>query len=317
MSLKNQKTTSDILQWDAVKTLINTSIATKQYSLASYIIASAYYGLKYSTIKKLKWCNVLNENFNISTAKNMLKEVSNCKESLLYINKIYELLENPPLNSLIIRGKRSAQKPLSVQRINVLLKELKDYTKIDINNFSTESLRKTFARRVYDILPINAKVSGLEMLKEYLEQTSIQDTKDYIGINDGNILFNNPFEVLHLSFNYDNIVTSDNINDILNNIRNEKKSYVYMLIDNSISNYIKIGKTNSLKNREKTLQAQKPTYQIYKYIETITEKEAFSIEKKLHKQYADKRIRGEWFELDKTEINNLTKLYNWRDYEGI
>lgn len=315
MSLKNQNTTSDILQWDAVKTLINTSIATKQYSLASYIIGGAYYGLKYSTIKKLKWGNVLNENFTVSTEKIVLKEVFNCKESLIYINKIYELLENPPLDSLIIRGKRSAQKPLSVQRINVLLKELKENTKIDINNFSTESLRKTFARRVYDILPINAKVSGLEMLKEYLEQASIQDTKDYIGINDDNFLFKNPFEVLQLSFNYGDIINNENINEIINNIRNEKKSYVYMLIDNSISKYIKIGKTNSLKNREKTLQAQKPTYQMYKYIEVLNSKDAYKIEHELHQRYANRRIRGEWFELDKDEINELLIKYNWKDYK--
>lgn len=315
MSLKNQNTTSDILQWDVVKTLINTSIATKQYSLASYIIASAYYGLKYSTIKNLKWGNVLNEHFNVSTTKNMLKEVSNCKESLIYINKIYKLLENPPLNSLIIRGKTSAQKPLSVQRINVLLKELKEYTKIDINNFSTESLRKTFARRVYDILPINAKVSGLEMLKEYLEQASIQDTKDYIGINGDDILFKNPFEVLHLSLNYDNIVTSDNINDILNSIRYEKKSFVYILIDNTIPEFIKIGKSNSLETREKTLQSIKPTYKMYKYIEVLNSKDAYKIEHELHQRYANKRVRGEWFELDKNEFNELLIKYDWKDYK--
>lgn len=96
----------------------------------------------------------------------------------------------------------------------------------------------------------------------------------------------------------------------------KRDAYVYLLINENDERYTKIGKSVNLCNREKTLQAQVPTYRMYKYLEFNSEGEAFKFEKKLHKRYSEYRLRGsEWFELPKGVLEELVKEYNWRDYD--
>lgn len=83
--------------------------------------------------------------------------------------------------------------------------------------------------------------------------------------------------------------------------------YVYLMHD-SINNFYKIGISNSPEYREKTLQSEKPT------IVTICSKQfpkrkiAEVLEKTLHETYKNKRIRGEWFNLDKDDIKDLSSI---------
>lgn len=85
--------------------------------------------------------------------------------------------------------------------------------------------------------------------------------------------------------------------------------YVYLMIDKN-TNLYKIGMANDPEHRERTLQSEKPT------IEKIIEKKlpsrnyASSVEKMLHSLYAEKRVRGEWFELsalDRWQIMEFLK----------
>jgi hypothetical protein len=85
--------------------------------------------------------------------------------------------------------------------------------------------------------------------------------------------------------------------------RNEKDSYVY-LMKNERNGYIKIGKSNNPKYREKTLQSEEPE------ISLIFKKNVINPstkEKNLHKKYSDKRIRGEWFDLTEQDISDIKK----------
>ena len=71
------------------------------------------------------------------------------------------------------------------------------------------------------------------------------------------------------------------------------------------NNYYKIGISIKPEYREKTLQGDKPT------IELICSKEypdrgiAKSIENALHSNFSVKRIRGEWFELNQSEVQKI------------
>ncbi len=109
-------------------------------------------------------------------------------------------------------------------------------------------------------------------------------------------------------------VISDNINNYkplqekeiynIKSIVEKKECYVYLMFDN-INWYHKIWISNKPEYREKTLQSEKPA------IEMITNKKfpnreiALAFEQALHKTYQEKRIRGEWFDLDDNEINDL------------
>lgn len=78
-----------------------------------------------------------------------------------------------------------------------------------------------------------------------------------------------------------------------------KKSYI---IKDKNTGLYKIGKSNNPKNREKTLQAEKPTYQL---IKTFNK----NWESHLHKKYKEQRLRGEWFNLSKLQVEYICRHY--------
>lgn len=81
---------------------------------------------------------------------------------------------------------------------------------------------------------------------------------------------------------------------------------VYVMIDKN-TGYYKIGRSKNPEKREKTLQSEKPT------IEMIFNEDArIRDEKKLHYIFSDKRIRGEWFDLNGTDLNKIREYFKSR-----
>ena len=76
----------------------------------------------------------------------------------------------------------------------------------------------------------------------------------------------------------------------------------YIMIDHN-TGYYKIGKSKNPKFREKTLQSEKPTIEMIKIFNR-------DIEKQLHKEYKEHRIRGEWFSLSGQDINRIVSVYS-------
>ena len=108
-----------------------------------------------------------------------------------------------------------------------------------------------------------------------------------------------------ISENYSIIFANDTeINCISTSNGNSGKCYVYLMCDTT-NGYFKIGLSNNPEYREKTLQSEKPT------IEKICAKSypnrsiASAIESALHKAYENKRIRGEWFQLDTNDVESI------------
>jgi len=83
-----------------------------------------------------------------------------------------------------------------------------------------------------------------------------------------------------------------------NNTKNKK---TYILKDNN-TGYYKIGKSINPLNREKTLQSEKPTYQMIKIFDK-------DVEYELHKKYNNQRQRGEWFNLNNTQVKYICTHY--------
>jgi predicted GIY-YIG superfamily endonuclease len=90
-------------------------------------------------------------------------------------------------------------------------------------------------------------------------------------------------------------------------------NYIY-LIENEISDskVYKIGYTNNLKKRLTELNTGNPgKLSLLKYFET---KIPTKLEKVLHNRYKSKKIKGEWFELDDTDISSFNEIC--RKYEN-
>ncbi len=86
----------------------------------------------------------------------------------------------------------------------------------------------------------------------------------------------------------------------IQNSNNDNK--VYVMIDHNTGFY-KIGRSVSPKIRERTLQSEKPTIEMLFNFNKKKESETY-----LHKKYNKKRIRGEWFNLTKKD---LEYIYNY------
>ena len=80
--------------------------------------------------------------------------------------------------------------------------------------------------------------------------------------------------------------------------------FVYLMYDTS-NGYYKIGISNKPYYREKTLQSEKPTIELIASKQFPVRKIAESIEKSLHNVFSDKRLRGEWFELNKKDVEHI------------
>jgi len=83
----------------------------------------------------------------------------------------------------------------------------------------------------------------------------------------------------------------------------------YIMIDHNTGFY-KIGKSKNPCFREKTLQSEKPTIEMILIINQ-------DIEKELHQKYSDKRVRGEWFQLDDQVIEYLRKKYSEKHLPSV
>ena len=80
--------------------------------------------------------------------------------------------------------------------------------------------------------------------------------------------------------------------------------HVYLMHDTT-NNYYKIGISNKPEYREKTLQGDKPTIDLICSKDFPNRRIAQSIENALHSNFSSKRIRGEWFDLNQSEVLNI------------
>ena len=95
----------------------------------------------------------------------------------------------------------------------------------------------------------------------------------------------------------------EKINRIKNKrkIKNYKKQVAYILKDSNTGFY-KIGRSSNPLEREKTLQAEKPTLKLIKTFKN-------NIETELQNKYKTQKIRGEWFKLTKVQLHYICKNY--------
>jgi hypothetical protein len=76
---------------------------------------------------------------------------------------------------------------------------------------------------------------------------------------------------------------------------------IYVMIDHN-TGYYKIGRSKNPTRRESTLQSEKPTIELLcSYPATNKE------ESEIHYNYREFRIRGEWFNLEKWQVDDITK----------
>jgi hypothetical protein len=86
-----------------------------------------------------------------------------------------------------------------------------------------------------------------------------------------------------------------------------KSSNIYTkiyLIKDDKTGFHKIGRSANPRARERTLQAEVPSYKLIWQSDFVD----IELEKTIHNKFASKRIRGEWFNLTKDDIKYIKDL---------
>jgi len=187
MSKKFSTTTSDFLDWNEMTNLVRKLEIDKDYKMSLLVSIGCFFGLRISDLLSLRWEQILNvDEFTITEKKTQKKRTIRINPQLKnHISNCYiQIKPNSIESNILISQKKSV---FSNQQINNLLKLMKEKYKLNIKNISSHTLRKTFARQVYNQNSDNAELA-LVKLMELLNHSSMAITKRYIGLRQEELL---------------------------------------------------------------------------------------------------------------------------------
>ena len=181
MSLKNSNTTSDYIEWEKAVNLVHRLYNDGNYRMSLLIGCGIFFGLHISDLLQLTWAMLLDgSSFEIvekKTAKhrevrinaNFQKHIRDCYKKLGILNKQERCFIS------------HRNRVYTIQRINVLLKEIKAKYNIKVEHLSTHSLRKTFGRKVVENAGENSEMALIK-LSEIFNHASPMITRRYLGL---------------------------------------------------------------------------------------------------------------------------------------
>ena len=187
MSLKYSTTTADYLVWSDAMNLIRKLAKDENFKMSLLVALGCFTGLRISDILALRWEQILStEEFTIIEKKTGKKRVLRLNSQLQqHIQECYEHIQPIGLKAPILVSQKGTV--FTIQRINVILKEIKRKYRLKVKNFSCHSLRKTFGRQVYNMNSENSELA-LVKLMELFNHSSLAITKRYLGLRQEEIL---------------------------------------------------------------------------------------------------------------------------------
>lgn len=181
MGSKFQNTTADYLEWDSNILLISKLFQDQNYKFSLLIALGSFWGLRISDLQGLKFCDILNsDTLTIIEKKTKKQRTIKINDQLKkHIQSCYKEIKPLSPNDYIFTSQKGSV--YSVQRINVVFKEIRVRYNLKIKNFSTHSMRKTFGRQVYNNAGSNAELA-LVKLSELFNHSDVRTTRKYLGL---------------------------------------------------------------------------------------------------------------------------------------
>jgi len=180
MSKKGQLTTADPLIGQEFQRLLKCLHDDGDFFWELYARLSFCTACRSSDVRALRWKDIMGNGIQITEKKTgKVRVIPFNKAVQEKIHELYRLMKCPPIEELIFLNKKTG-KAVTIQGVNKQLKKIKERYDIDVNHFSSHSLRKTFGRFVYD--QPGDKSDHLLKLNMILKHSSIEVTKRYIGI---------------------------------------------------------------------------------------------------------------------------------------
>lgn len=181
-------TASDYLRWDTMLNLVRKLYRDGNYIMSLYIGCGAFFGLRVSDTKRLTWRMLLNDStFTIVEQKTQKKRTVKINADFQkHIRKCYNALGGKNIDDMCFVSQKHTI--FSTQRLNVLLKEIKNRYKLkDIEHFSNHSLRKCFGRKVVEMAGENSEMALIK-LSELFQHSSVNVTRRYLGLRQEELL---------------------------------------------------------------------------------------------------------------------------------
>jgi integrase len=181
MSAKFSTTTADHLEWNQSMNLIRNLFNDENYRISLLIAMGSFWGLRISDILTLRWEQVydLDEFELIEKKTKKSRQIKINNQLKKHINDCYSQIKPHSTKEQIFLSQKGTV--YSIQRINVILKDLRTKYKLKIKNFSSHSLRKCFGREIFNRSGANAELA-LVKLSELFNHSNPAITRRYLGI---------------------------------------------------------------------------------------------------------------------------------------
>lgn len=182
MSAKFSQTTSDYLEWNQSMNLIRNLYNDENYKMSLLISFGSFWGLRISDILSLKWNQVYDlDEFELVEKKTKKSRTIKINAQLKQHIMDCHMKIRPRVNDEFIFTSQKGT-VYSIQRINVVLKDLKVKYNLKIKNFSSHSLRKSFGREIFNRSAENAELAIVK-LSQLFNHSNPAITRRYLGIS--------------------------------------------------------------------------------------------------------------------------------------
>lgn len=183
MSKKHSYATADYLPWDTAMGLIRKLYREGNYRMSLLIGCGCFFGLRISDLLQLTWEQILNkEEF-------VLWEQKTGKRRVIRVNKGFQGHIRDCHEAMNVRNDafpcflNRYGSIISLQMINREFKSVKVKYQLKIDNFSTHTMRKTWARQIWEIENANGRGDmALLKLSELMNHSAPNITRRYIGL---------------------------------------------------------------------------------------------------------------------------------------
>lgn len=187
MSLKNSYTTSDYIEWDSMLNLVRKLYKDGNIRMSLLIACGSFFGLRISDLLTLTWSQLLNDDtFTLIEKKTDKRRVIKINIQLQgHIRDCYNALNitNDTTPCFLSQKKNT----YSIQRINIIFKDIKKKYNLKIEHFSTHSMRKTFGRQIVSMAGEKSEFALIK-LSELFNHADTMTTRRYLGLRSEELL---------------------------------------------------------------------------------------------------------------------------------
>ena len=181
MSVKGSYTTAEPLAWNEAISFMNRLYDDSKFTISLLVGCGIYFGLRISDILRLTWEDLLADDtfilFEKKTGKRRIIKINPTFKQ--HIKKCYAKMHPKHTGDLVFISQWG--KPYTTNRLNVMFKTYKYKYHLNITHFSTHSLRKTFATRIYKMAGDKSE-DYLVRISQLFSHSSTAVTRAYIGL---------------------------------------------------------------------------------------------------------------------------------------